>query len=247
MVSTFLGIASRESQMDLFRTQARVIEGTVASCMHRLGFEYTEFTANYVPTVDDAELLADLTDFRFATHHGFGLVDSALARPIPPQDPNSNYVLSLSDAAQRRYLVALEGDPSSGASPSGCRAEGQTAFDQVLGRRGFADAVATAAHAALSTPVVIDAARQWTSCAASAGYPFSSRRALIDSLIERIQRIGGTGGTDLASRPADSTRSALETIRAAEVAAAVATFNCSQAYDRVLAAQVDEELAVAIG
>jgi hypothetical protein len=235
LIDTYIGGLSSAQQIEMLTAQGRIIEDEINRCMTTRGFKYEPFYAAYVPSADGAERLADFSDEKYASEHGFGLVDSFVMPPDAPDDPNAGYTQSLTTPQQGAYYQALDGVPdASGFDPSSCRAEGQRAFEEAVGGAGFDAQLRLAADQALASGEVQAAAVQWQQCALSRGYDFPSRRDLITHVDQLIAEVTGQGPRDLDAPLDPEIGASLDGVRKYEVAAATATFECSQPYDRVL-------------
>lgn len=163
----------------------------------------------YAPVLltSTSDSFADFTSREYAEAHGFGVVDAVLGaddEPQPASDPNAGNPYRNSP----EYSATLERCATEAAE----EANRQTGLSQL---RALDEEVVAAIAA---DPEVIDAAETWQECAASAGISAASRRDLIDTFLEEA----------LVTDPAR-----LGELRAAEVDAAVQTYGCSTAFDRV--------------
>lgn len=235
LIDTYVGGLTSAQQLEMLTTQGRIIEDEIQQCMETRGFNYKPFYMAYVPSAESAERLADFSDEKYASKHGFGLVDSFVMPPDAPDDPNAEYTQSLTTAQQEAYYNALDGAPdASGLDPSSCRAAGQLSFEKAVGGVGFDAQLRQAADQALASAEVQAAGLQWQECARLRGYDFPSRRELIAHIDQLIANVTGQGPRDLNASMDPVVEASLDVVREYEVSAATATFECSQPYDRVL-------------
>ena len=231
-VEAFVGAGSAAETRQLLLAQGRITEAAIASCMKRRGFAYVPNPASYVPADDSAAAVSDFTSLTYAERHGFGLTDPYLdPPPRPPSDPNAAAFDALSTSDKVAYSEALDG--ADGGAGSSCRSDGEKAFAEQSGGASFAARLQDLAEQVTAQPAVVTAREAWQRCAANAEYEFPSRRELIRSINDRIDKARGATPRDVGQPLATDERSALDDIRQYEVGAATATFDCSQRYDTV--------------
>lgn len=164
---------------------------------------------DYEPYVQEIspEAFADFSSIDWAREHGFGVVDDV--SPGPQSEPTSDDPNLGSPLANTpEYAEMLER----------CTTEAIAEVNDAIGVMPLRDQQHRVYDAIASDPQVVAAGRDWANCAAAAGYPAASRTALIQDFLARA----------LAADPAT-----LPELRSDEVDAALATFDCSLAFDTV--------------
>jgi hypothetical protein len=203
----------------------------VADCMHHNSFQYAPVDA---PSIIDTTTETDFTSLSYAQNYGFGI--SSWPRFQPDQSGNNTYRASLSGDALKNYENTLK-QCADNAEYQADREYGVSAaterFDAINGQ-------------AQRDPRLVGARQAWQSCAQRRGYTDPSRDALIATLRNeynsvldvigvRTSIVGDAGRERRAEQDPRYQR-----FRQREIAAAVSTFPCSQALDR-LYAQIYEQ------
>lgn len=163
------------------------------------------FEYRAVKSTVSEELFVDLTSIEVARSRGFGVADAATVRADSVLDPNEN--VPLRDT--REYADAF----------ADCSARAAEEVQESTGTKALRERQADLVSAIEADPAVVEASKAWSDCAAGAGYAFSSRRDLISHFVARV--------------PAADSQPELAELRRSEIDAAVATFDCSQAFDEV--------------
>jgi hypothetical protein len=233
-LDAYIGTSTASQTREVLLEHGRLMEETVAACMRRQGFSYVPNLASLVPPPNSKTPIADLTSRTYAKEHGFGLVDPFInPPPASVTDPNDVAFQKLSAAEQAEYSRALDETDGSGTGKLSCRGEGDRAIEESSGGKKFFEDLKPLVSRVEAEPRVLDARTKWQACAKSAGYEFESRRSLIDSINRRIDATSVALPHDVNKPPEKSVQDRLVDIRRYEVAAAVATFDCSTAYDAV--------------
>lgn len=235
------GVLSIQDQVTLDRERTEIIERAIAECMTGKGFRYEPYLDAYFLNGAAHGLSTDLTSLDYAENHGFGIVDGAGAPPSVdiPADPNNEWLFSQPADLQVAWSTALDGPTADGSQT--CREAGNEAFESEIGFDY--DELGTIYEQVRSSPTVLAAQQAWSQCAAEAGFPAADRLALIELFDQRVSDL--TGGAPFADGDplADVDPTALAALRADEIAAAVATFPCSQEYDAAFAEALENYVA----
>lgn len=177
---------SEPSDDDL--SKERQVEELVAACMREEGFEYTPRDPS-TRSVDDSDEEGpfSLPPDEFAEQYGYGISTIDLEDlmvdepPSVADDPNDEYLQSLSPSAQMAYDDALYGEFVEGEQQDdrGCHGD---ASDEVYGPPPGPDSAVTT-YDALETEInaldervrtderVVAARDEWSNCLADAGFP----------------------------------------------------------------------------
>jgi hypothetical protein len=105
-----------EYDEDQAARDARRVEEVVAACMGDQGFEYTPMDTSQMVSMAPEDLDVEWGTREFAEKYGYGITtnpfgDGAEAAPAQEfDDPNSEYVESMSDSEREAYYLALHGD-----------------------------------------------------------------------------------------------------------------------------------------
>lgn len=195
--------------------QSQRVEEAVATCMKALGWEYTPAnTAQYMPSEEQMALYSD--QYAFMEKWGYG-VSTTFGREeeiygqgfdpeSPPQDPNADYVQSLSAAEQEQYYADLygavtmpeEGTDDTVAAPTpeemGCYGK---ASDEVMGANPLADPEVSESLMDMYTemesdPRVAEADEKWRACMSDAGFDYDKQDAIYEDLQTRMNALTGS-------------------------------------------------------
>ncbi len=220
------GIAPK-SEADAFNANlARRAQRLTAACMRERGFQYREVDP---AAIMDTETETDFSSLAYARRHGFGI--SAWPTFAPDTSGNRAYAKSLPAARAHAYDDALSGCAEKAGAQANQElgvAEANKAYDAKDARLQRSDEYQRAQAA-------------WRACARQAGYDAPSRSALMDALRAERDQLSRkvTGDAEVA---ADQRRQrlldadpAFQAFRRKEIAAAVATFDCSRKLDAVYA------------
>lgn len=184
---------------EYFADLGRQAEVKIAECMLAEGFEYT--------VVDYGDLgdvtIADDEDREYAEEYGFGITSNPFEESFEAfdqfEDPNQDYVESLSPGEQEAYQATLFGEdafspPADGEPetfiPGGCEGEAfQEVFSFVEVFDEFNDDFDAIEEARLADPRMVDAASGWSECMAGAGFSYSDVQGARTDISRRYQAI----------------------------------------------------------
>jgi len=170
-----------DDSQEFFDDMSRQAEIKTAECMIEQGFQYTAVDNSALTGVD----IADFESREFVEKYGFGIAsnpfDQLVESVVLPQDPNGEYVQSLSDGEREAYQIALTGElpdfdsaESTVFEPSGCQGD---AFDEVFAVfsvfEEFAPQLSEFEEAFDADPRILAANANWGSCMAEAGYRYA--------------------------------------------------------------------------
>ncbi|MEU5312536.1 hypothetical protein [Streptomyces sp. NPDC021562] len=217
--------ASGQSESAAFDLEvAARTEALTSTCMRSHGSRYLPRNPRSVVDVEDA---SDFSSLGYAREHGFGI--SVFPHFAPDSTAARSYQRNLSAASRRAYDAALPGCVDS---------------SQRTAEKEYGIPEANAEWARVDGEVQRDgryrsALEAWRSCAAAAGHPARSRLALITALRKRYTSV--MAGIQGGGRELPQDRLAALAARnpvwrkfhQSELAAAVATFPCSRATDRI--------------
>lgn len=197
-IADLLGIPISDSgAMDeYFSDLGRQAEVKIAECMLAQGFEYS--------VVDYGDLggvsIDDGDDREYAEQYGFGITSNPFEESFEAfeqfEDPNREYVESLSEGEQAAYGEALTGggfDASADAQtfePGGCQGE---AFEEVFSFatvfEQFGSEFAEIEQAFEADPRIVAARSGWSECMTAAGYRYTDEDGAFDDIRRRYQEI----------------------------------------------------------
>ena len=142
----------------------RLLEEGIEECMRRAGFAYVAHV-----TADDVgdTWLPAMSRAEFAEHHGFGSrLDAAVLSldGLAGEDPNEDYLASLSDEERAGWKASLEGvEGCAAAGAAAVWGDAEQAYDALIDQAGRE----IASHAATQR-----ATDEYLACTAAAGYPW---------------------------------------------------------------------------
>lgn len=201
----FLGGATADQLAAAENEFNRRVQESVSDCMNSAGFTYVPFVRR-----TSSQYFQDFTSLAYAMEHGFGVSEGYMTRQpateAEPHDPNLDNPLS-NTPEYSEYLEQCN----------------QHAAQAVTAESGVQELRLDLAELRdeISTDREVEAAsRAWSECAAEAGHIASDRTQLIVEFADRAMSL-------IDDEPA------LRQLHEEEVAAAVATFACSQDYDAV--------------
>lgn len=214
-----------QDQAVLDKERSQIVERAISVCMREQGFTYEPFRDAHLQSGSAHGLSSDFTSMEYAQKNGFGITANAVSPTNVqiPIDPNSRWLMEQAKDLQVAWSSALDGPTPDGRAP--CREVGERAFDQEIGIDYTR--LEDVHKQTLSSAEMLAAQQEWEQCATEVGFPAADRLALIDSFIRRMKE--ATGGAPMNEVTPDS----LTSLRAEEISAAVATFPCSQRYDKV--------------
>lgn len=238
------------------------VEEGIAACMKEEGFEYTpNISVDASATRSDADWKPD--DRSWVEQWGYGIVDwpgreqakeegeAALAA-----DANYAYVMSLSEAEQRAYEIALTGAVASEVQEAaasgeplpdddgGCHAKANNevmaeapaidlgAFEDLLGR------METVWSELDSDPRFVELDEQWSACMQDGGEPGFSRQSdasqSISEALRQLMQPTGDTGADIAQSSIEVTPQndpAAASLQEREIELALVDLSCREETD----------------
>jgi hypothetical protein len=216
------------SVADQFRLNlADHTEHLISDCMASHGFTYEPTDPHSLVDVTTDTDFASLT---YARTYGFGV--TSLPTFTATRHPKEDYLNSLDGAHRKSYELQFPRCADS-ATELVKQRDGVTEAERRFSRT---DSLVQ------TDPEYRTAMKAWATCAAAAGYSETSRVSLIGSFqTERdliSKRLSSTSPSQSVTKAQDPQSSAgkdpaFQDLRRRERLAAVATFNCSQALDRV--------------
>lgn len=236
---------SPDEQQQRFTEQQTKSEEIVAQCMKEQGFEYQ-------PNVQSASIsfgddgLWKPDDREWVSQYGYGMVASPMSEQPTDQevyeDPNQDYINSLSASEQTAYWEALYGPQPTEEELSddgsyeydwttaGCQGQAQheTQNDPMQDEQ-FAslNEALTTFYSDMSTAPGLTAVHQkWSSCMADAGYSgFSTQPDAQSSISEKLSKYYENLSPDAASNSDDPE---LKQLGEEEIALALADLDCRE-------------------
>ena len=217
---------------DVLRTVELDAQQRAAECMRLAGFDYLPVAP---PTRTADPIASDFHSFNYAKQFGFGIaavvLHADLLRFASTPDPNDSYSGSLSTTAKARFDATLHGADAQG----GCLGEALVETTKRLGLDDVKSQYVATTTTAESDPRVAAARKAWVTCAQTHAVTSTSCKDLIDSLRQKVPAAPEPGASLTTAQ-----RTAWESFEQVEIAAAVATFDCSQKYDAVYDGAVAE-------
>lgn len=236
------------------QTEHAKVEQIVAECMQAEGFEYIPVPASGPPALviddqlDPATLDPDAPragTLEFAKELGYGIstwdIESGQAYDVEveqPEDPNAEYVASLSDGAREAYELALHGVPPTDAelssddwtpdpATSGCYGKASEEVWNAPGDAwdapefaGLVEEISGVASNLENDPEVTAASALWGACMEQRGFPgLEAPWEATDLIHVGLREIWVVGQAPDPEELAD--------LRAQELAVATADFECS--------------------
>ncbi|KAA9085563.1 hypothetical protein F6B42_12515 [Microbacterium radiodurans] len=241
------GDLSSEEQEARYAAENTEREELVAQCMTDQGFEYIPMPSS--TGVFDSGVEWKPEDREFVAQWGYGAVKypGADEQPEPEQmteDPNADYVASLSESEQTAFYEALYGPTPTEEEMSedgsyeynwetaGCNgwASHEVSGDDPTQADEFADvmdAINTFYESSASLPAIAELDRAWASCMDGAGYPgFASQSDAQNSIYEEINGLWNENTPETGPDP-----SAMDEIHEREVELALADLDCRDETD----------------
>ena len=239
------------------------IEKLVATCMAAEGFDYTPVDQSPDTSVPSYE--QGWGTESWVAEHGYGAFPTPeetrqIDAQIVAEDPNLDYVASLSSSEQEAYYRALdsplpdrdalaaksEGDeePAYDWTKAGCRGEAQHAVAGVDPTQSKRFVPLVAAMNALeqdqqSDPAMLPIDAEWSECMADAGYDgLATKQAAVDAVFAQSSAYWDSGATD---EPAADLRAEW---RDFEIDVALVDFRCGETVGyaaKALAVQAERE------
>lgn len=242
-LSQFMGDGG-EFDEEEYAAQDREVQELVAECMADEGFEYIPVDmTQYTTFSDDME---DMDTEEWVSQNGYGFnmsSESASEESEMPEDPNQDYVESLSTNEQTAYYEALYGPGPSDDEieedgsyeynweEAGCQgaAEYEVRGDMMGDQDEFGplfDAMTEMYEQARTDPGLADVNAEWASCMADAGYAdFAQPEDAMNDAMEASNALWEESGGDT---PSDE---AMAEARETEIEIALADFRCKEKVD----------------
>jgi hypothetical protein len=249
--SALYGSGSEEEQA----AQNAAIQDAVAACMKEEGFTYTPDPSLGASSFSTEDMEIPWGSEEFATTYGYGVSTDAFGQMNGSgeyEDPNQDYIDSLSAGEQAAWSAALWGIPPepSGSTdePSvdvsaeydweqaGCMGAAQHEFgDAGSMDPEFASLVEEMGAIWMEVrevPAVIAAERKWSGCLASAGFPgYEKKDDPVNDFNERFNELQGAGSSEESSPAGEGDAAdpaALDELKNEEIATATADFACGE-------------------
>lgn len=241
------GDLSEEEQQAKFEADDKQREELTAQCMQDEGFEYIPVATSGAVFSSGEEWKPD--DREFVSQWGYGAVEypGADEQPDPEQtttDPNSDYVMSLSESEQAAYYEALYGPTPSEEEMSedgsyeynwetaGCSgwASHEISGDDPLQSDEFADvmdAITAFYESSATLPAIAELDREWSSCMDGAGYPgFATQSDAQNSIYDELNTLWSENTSETGPDEA-----AMDEIHEREVELALTDLDCREETD----------------
>lgn len=188
--------ATAEDYEQQFAAQEAAAQASIAECMSAAGFEYFPRTSD-IAVYEEPEY--DYLSREYAETYGFGystMLEPGFATVAvdSEDDPNNDYVNSLSEAEQEQYYLTLHGDQSVWETiesdeqlaelqaeqpelfePTGCEGEAWAASDNGSNEvyETYGDELDQLYESAMNDPAVVSGVSDWAACMAEQGFSVS--------------------------------------------------------------------------
>ncbi len=237
--------------------EGNAVEELVATCMANEGFDYLPVdNSQYYTNNNTDDVDRNTEEWVAANGYGYNLTDDQQAEQNGQGgeivDPNSDYVMSLSESEQTAYYEVLYGpqpteeemnDPDFEYQQLGCNGE---AYKQINGSqvaedpqfKGIIEEMSKLWEKQAQLPAVKKLNVAWSSCMADAGHADLPTK---DSVYDLMNAQNEEAWADGSEGPSPEKRAEM---RKEEIDLALADFHCSEGlnYEQiVLAAQFDLE------
>ncbi|GAB7191452.1 hypothetical protein NUM3379_21590 [Kineococcus sp. NUM-3379] len=238
-VQAFYGSGlSEEEQREKLDEESRRAEERIAGCMREQGFEYTP---DITTTSASSTGVWDFSSRQFVSQYGYAVVrkpgqEDAGQRS---EDPDAEYLESLSESERDAYQAALygsplsgeelaaaaEGDVDHGPAASGCSGE---AYGEVTGENPMTSGTHAELSEAISDfyaeqpswPELAEANSAWSDCMADAGHPgFTAQQDAQTSILAEEGALSAAPDVD---------QEALDDLGEEEVELALADLGCRE-------------------
>lgn len=242
--------------------QREEVESLVAACMVAEGFDYVP--VNQKPPKQVTDYMQGYGTADWVAQHGYGAFPTAeetrqMDSQIASEDPNQEYVASLSDSEVGAYYDALQGAgpdrddlvamkdgelPEYDWQSAGClgRSQHEVLGDDPTQSEQFEPLIAAMnalEQDQLADPAMAPIDSEWSSCMAAAGFAgLPTRQSAVDAVFAQSSEYWASGATD---EPDDDVRADW---REYELEVAVADFDCAEKVeftDQALAVQIARE------
>lgn len=206
------------------------VQKQVQECMTALGWEYTAVAPGSTgggpmgaAVTEGVDEMPGYGISTFSTENIVPIGDAGGGSGSASNDPNQNYINTLSAADQTAYYNDLFGTPPADADPNapiemgGCYAEandavyGENAFEQLDNQFQEVNARVDA------DPRIVEAYAAWSACMSDAGYSYSNPNEPITDISTRYQALGQSPSPD-----------ALKAFQDEEIATAEADRKCAE-------------------
>lgn len=186
-IGDLLGIplTDDDAMEEYFGQLQRDAEANIAECMRSQGFEYTPVDLS---GIDNLVVNIDSESREYAEQYGFGITSNPFEESFEAfegfDDPNQDYLESLSAGEAEAYQTALNGTPpdfddpaaTDFFEPGGCQGE---AYDDVfrfgLVFQQFSAEFEDIEEAFYADPRIVEATEGWAACMADEGYGYSDQ------------------------------------------------------------------------
>ncbi|MFV0373662.1 hypothetical protein [Microbacterium sp.] len=243
---------SEEALLERSNEQERQVQEAVAECMADEGFEYIPDTGAVTTYGAADEDMWKPDDREWVAQYGYGIVESPYgdeavpdeASPEEVDDPNAEYVESLSAAEQEAYMDTLYGPSPTEEQMNdpdfdwdtwdrGCQGAAYESIDpavSVFAAEEFQPLMTDleALYASLDdAPERIELDREWSECMAEAGHGgFAKQSDAQESIMDELN-----AAWDDPERTGDVAESDLAAISDKEVELALADLDCREKTD----------------
>lgn len=257
-LSKIINSAWGEQDQEFYEKQQVDVENLVAECMAAEGFEYVPQDYSSMVSVG-ADDFADQNTEEWVAKNGYGMtmgmepeeeVDPDAEPTDEWKDPNGDYVATLSEGEATAYYEALYGVQNTEMTEEdmeeyvynwedgGCQGSAQHeisgAMEDIYSDPQFEDineAMSELYTAAQADPRVTEAAAEWASCMADAGYTdFATPEDAFSSINEAQNEMYNWEG-DTGEEYTEPSAEQIAELRKLEIATAVADFACKQKVD----------------
>jgi len=186
-----------EAMEDFFNDLSRQAEAQIAQCMLTQGFEYTP--VDYSALSDAGNI--DFDTREFAEDYGFGIASDPFEEVFEAseqsfQDPNQDYLETLSPGELDAYQTALAGEIDFGAGddfnfePQGCQGDAYNELFSFIGVFEEFDSEFADLEAAYDAdPRIVEASSGWAACMSEAGYNFADADGAESDIQRRFDAI----------------------------------------------------------
>lgn len=223
-------VGDEETVNDYYSELYAQAEEQIVLCMAAQGFQYLPFDHSQIDL--GAEPITETLEY--AEEHGFGIATLDPAADVPEgmiselEDPNTDYISSLSDREREAYFNALAGPGNESAADS-CQGK---AFDQafpfiaVFEEFGYDDGEVR--DFVDADPRVVEEQSQWNLCMAEAGYAYINRAAAESDILDRLGSLLDDRGAFANDDVRPQTERQIDLLAAEERGIAVASWHCTE-------------------
>lgn len=263
LASAYGADLSPEEQEKKYAEEDRKREELVAQCMKEEGFEYKPNVQSFSFSEGSAEEW-NPDSREWVSQYGYGMAnypgreDMESNNATEYEDPNADYVATLSESEQTAFYEALNGPfpdeedmPADGEavewdwSTAGCfgfaqhevGGEDPTSAEE---HKPLMDAMNTLYEDMMASPELSDLDAQWAACMADAGHPgFSAQQDAQNSINEKMNAVyensvptaTATSAASGETAPAGPDEAAMDAVADEEVELATADLDCREKTD----------------